>query len=76
LRFVGFAALALSVGVIGLAPAADRASAGIVGWISDTIRAEGEIALERVKNPSGLPGATAEDASFRIALSYRLGSGE
>jgi len=55
---------------------ADRASAGIVGWLTETIRVEGEIALERVKNPSGLPGATAEDASFRIALSYQLGSGK
>jgi hypothetical protein len=55
---------------------ADCASACIVGWLSETIRAEGEVGLERVKNPSGLPGATAEDASFRVALSYRLGSGE
>jgi hypothetical protein len=55
---------------------ADRASAGIVGWLSETIRAEGEIAFERVKNPSGLPGAPSEDASFRVAFSYQLGGGK
>jgi hypothetical protein len=55
---------------------ADRASAGIVGWLSETIRAEGEIAFERVKNPSGLPGAPSEDASFRVALSYQFEAGK
>ena len=54
----------------------DRASAGIVGWLSEKVRAEGEIALEKVKSPAGLPGSPAEDASFRIALSYRIGSGK
>jgi len=53
----------------------DRASAGLVGWLSDRVRAEAEIAQERVENPGGLSGATAEDASFRVALSYQLGSG-
>jgi len=53
-----------------------RASAGLVGWLSERVRAEGEIALEKVKNPSGLPGATAEDASFRVAFSYQLGNGK
>ena len=33
----------------------DRASAGLVGWLSERVRAEGEIALEKVKNPAGLP---------------------
>jgi hypothetical protein len=51
----------------------DRASAGIVGWLTENIRAEGEIALEQVKNPGGLPGATDEDASFRVAFSYQFG---
>ena len=54
----------------------DRASAGLVGWLSDRVRAEGEIALERVKNPAGLPGSPAEDASFRVALAYQLGGGK
>ena len=54
----------------------DRASAGLVGWFSERVRAEGEIALEKVKNPAGLPGSPAEDASFRVALSYQLGTGE
>jgi hypothetical protein len=54
----------------------DRASAGIVGWIYENVRAEGEIALEKVKNPAGLPGATDEDASFRVAFSYQLGTGK
>jgi len=53
----------------------DRASAGLVGWLSETVRAEAELALERVKNPAGLPGATAEDASFRVAFSYQFGTG-
>ena len=53
----------------------DRASAGFVGWLSERVRAEAEIAHEKVKNPAGLPGA-AEDASFRVALSYQLGSGK
>jgi hypothetical protein len=54
----------------------DRASAGIVGWISEKVRAEGEVALEKVRNPAGLPGATDEDASFRVALSYQFDAGE
>ena len=53
----------------------DRASAGLVGWLSETVRAEAELALERVKNPAGLPGSPAEDASFRVAFSYQLGTG-
>ena len=53
----------------------DRASAGFVGWLSERVRAEAEIAQERVENPGGLPGATDKDASFRVALSYQLGSG-
>ena len=53
----------------------DRASAGLVGWLSGQIRAEGEIALEKVKNPAGLSGPTDEDASFRVALSYQFGRG-
>ncbi|MFZ2224762.1 MAG: capsule assembly Wzi family protein [Candidatus Deferrimicrobium sp.] len=54
----------------------DRAAAGLVGWLTETVRAEGEIALEKVKNPAGLPGSPAEDASFRVALSYQFGTGE
>ncbi|MBF8260343.1 MAG: hypothetical protein HW377_2717 [Actinobacteria bacterium] len=54
----------------------DRTSAGLVGWLSERVRAEGEIALEKVKNPDGLPGASSEDASFRVAFSYQLGSGK
>ena len=55
---------------------ADRGSAGIVGWLSENVRAEGELALEKVKNASGLPGANADDASFRVAFSCQLGSGK
>jgi hypothetical protein len=54
----------------------DRASAGFVGWVSERVRAEAEIAQERVENPGGLTGATDKDASFRVALSYQLGSGK
>lgn len=54
----------------------DRASAGFVGWLSERFRAEAEIALEKVKNPAGLPDAPAEDASFRVALSYQMGTGK
>ncbi|MDD5762505.1 MAG: capsule assembly Wzi family protein, partial [bacterium] len=54
----------------------DRASAGLVGWLSENVRAEGEIALEKVKNPDGLPVSTAEDASFRVAFSYQIGTGK
>ena len=53
----------------------DRASAGFVGWLTERVRAEAEVAQERVENPGGLSGATAKDASFRIAFSYQLGSG-
>jgi hypothetical protein len=53
----------------------DRASAGFVGWLSGRVRAEAEIAQERVENPGGLPGPTDEDASCRIALSYQFGTG-
>jgi hypothetical protein len=53
----------------------DRASAGLVGWFSERVRAETELSLEKVKNPAGLPGAAAKDASFRVALSYQLGTG-
>ena len=51
----------------------DRASAGLVGWLSEKVRAEGEISLEKVKSPAGLPGSPAGDASFRVALSYQIG---
>jgi hypothetical protein len=54
----------------------DRTSAGLVGWLSERVRAEGEVALERVKNPVGLPGDPAEDASIRVALSYQYGTGK
>jgi hypothetical protein len=54
----------------------DRASAGLVGWFSERVRAETELALEKVKNPAGLPDSPAEDASFRVALSYQLGTGQ
>jgi hypothetical protein len=54
----------------------DRASAGLVGWFSERVRVETELALEKVKNPAGLPDSPAEDASFRVALSYQLGSGQ
>jgi hypothetical protein len=54
----------------------DRASAGLIGWFSERVRAEGEIALEKVRNPAGLPGATAEDASFRVAFSCQVGTGK
>ena len=54
----------------------DRGSAGIVGWLSETVRVEGELAIEKVKNPAGLPGADADNASFRVAFSYQPGSGE
>ena len=53
----------------------DRASAGLVGWLSTRVRAEAEFAQERVENPAGLPDATATDASCRVALSYQFGSG-
>src|SRR5512140_170707 len=55
---------------------ADRASAGLVGWLSERVRAEAETALDKVKNPAGLPGSPAEDASFRVAFSYQLGIGK
>jgi hypothetical protein len=54
----------------------DRGSVGFVGWISERVRAEAEIAQERVENPGGLPGAADKNASFRVALSYQLGSGK
>jgi hypothetical protein len=50
----------------------DRASAGLVGWFSERVRVETELALEKVKNPAGLPAPPAEDASFRVALSYQF----
>ena len=53
----------------------DRASAGFVGWLTERVRAEAELAQTRVENPGGLPGPAAEDASFRVALSYQLGGG-
>jgi hypothetical protein len=54
----------------------DRASAGLVGWLTERVRAEAEIALQKVTNPAGLPDAPAEDASFRVAFSYQLGIGK
>jgi hypothetical protein len=54
----------------------DRTSAGLAGWLSERVRAAGEISLEKVKNPAGLPGAPAGDASFRVAFPYQLGSGK
>jgi hypothetical protein len=54
----------------------DRASAGFVGWLTERVRAEAEFAQTRVDNPGGLPGPAAEDASFRVAFSYQLGSGK
>ncbi|RJP25358.1 MAG: capsule assembly Wzi family protein [Deltaproteobacteria bacterium] len=53
----------------------NRTSAGLVGWLSERVRAEGEIALEKVDNPGGLPGSAASDASFRVGFSYQPGWG-
>ena len=53
-----------------------RACAGLVARLTETLRAEGEVAVETVKNPAGLSGPSAEDASFRIALAYQLGTGK
>ena len=53
----------------------DRAAAGLVGWLTARVRAEAEIAQQRVENPGGLPGPNANDASFRVAVSYQIGSG-
>jgi hypothetical protein len=53
----------------------DRAALGFVGWLSDHVRAAAEFAQERVENPGGVSGAAAQDASFRVALSYQFGSG-
>lgn len=52
------------------------ATPGLVGWLSERVRAEAEIALQKVTNPAGLPGSPAEDASFRVALSCQLGVGK
>jgi hypothetical protein len=54
----------------------DRTSVGFVGWLSERVRAEGEIALEKVKNPAGLSVASIDDASLRVALSYQVGNGK
>jgi hypothetical protein len=54
----------------------DRGSVGFVGWLSARVRAEAEIAQERVENPGGLAGAADKNASFRVALSYQLGTGK
>jgi hypothetical protein len=54
----------------------DRASAGFVGWLSERVRAEAEVAQERVENPGGLAVSDDDNASFRVALSYQLGSGK
>jgi len=51
----------------------DRASAGLVAWVSDRVRAEAELALETVDNPGGIEGADAENASARVAISYQVG---
>jgi len=53
----------------------DRASAGMLGWLSENVRAEGELAWEKVENPGGSPGGTDRDASIRLALSYQVGWG-
>ncbi|MGZ9138117.1 MAG: capsule assembly Wzi family protein, partial [Candidatus Deferrimicrobiaceae bacterium] len=54
----------------------DRASAGLVGWLYENVRVEGELARERVKDAGGLPGASGADTSFRVAFSYQLGTGK
>ncbi len=51
----------------------DRAAAGLVGWLSEKVRVEGEVAWEKVRNPGGIPGSDDSDASFRVAFSYELG---
>jgi hypothetical protein len=53
----------------------DRAAAGLVGWISEKVRLEGEVAWEKVRNTDGIGGSNASDASFRLALSYQFGRG-
>jgi hypothetical protein len=53
----------------------DRASVGFVGWLTEHVRVEAEVAQAKVENPAGLPGTDDEDASFRIAFSYQYGVG-
>ncbi|MFA6148741.1 MAG: capsule assembly Wzi family protein [bacterium] len=54
----------------------DRASAGLVAWLSPSVRAEGEVSLDKVKNPAGLPVDDAGDASIRVAFSYQFRNGK
>ena len=53
----------------------DRLSVGMLGWLTEKVRAEGEFAWEKVQNPGGSPGEDARDATVRVALSYQTGWG-
>ncbi len=53
----------------------DHIAAGLVGWLSGKVRVETEFALDRVKDAGGVAGTRADDASFRLAVSYQTGWG-
>ena len=49
----------------------DRAGAGIVFWLTKNWRNETRIAIRRVSNENGIPGADSTDLSFQMSMAYQ-----
>jgi hypothetical protein len=51
----------------------DRFAAGIVGWVTEKVRVEAQVALENVKNPGNMAGPPSSDGSIWAGVSYQIG---
>jgi hypothetical protein len=49
----------------------DRAGAGLVFWLTKNWRNETRLAVTRVSNENGIPGADSTDLSFQLSMSYQ-----
>ena len=54
------------------AESTSRMGAGLVGWLTENVRAEGRIGSERVRNVGGFEGARENDLSLQARLTWRV----
>ncbi len=50
----------------------NRMDAGLVGWLTENVRAEGRVGSERIRNRGGIDGARETDLSFQAMLTWRV----
>ncbi|HEY3488872.1 MAG TPA: capsule assembly Wzi family protein [Candidatus Deferrimicrobiaceae bacterium] len=52
-----------------------RTGAGLVGWLTENLRAEGRFGSERIRNAEGFGGEGRTDLSFSAMLAWRVADG-